>query len=81
MPGKKIFSLLGYGIPLMMIIMIPPVLQLYLVYMIIGMFGISGIFHNILPVIFENYRKKYAYDATKSILYSNLIEAVKSMDS
>lgn len=78
MPGKKIFSLLGYGIPLMMIIMIPPVLQLYLVYMIIGMFGISGIFHNILPVIFEKLQKKYVYNATKSILYSNLIEAVKS---
>lgn len=78
MPGKKIFSLLGYGIPLMMIIMIPPVLELYLVYMIIGMFGISGIFHNILPVIFEKLQKRYAYDASKSLLYSNLIEAVKS---
>lgn len=77
MPGKKIFSMIGYLVPLGMMLMIPPVLELYLVYMIIGMFGISGIFRNILPVLFGALQKKYAYDPIKSMLYTNLIDSVK----
>ena len=76
-PGKKVFSLIGFLVPLGMILMIPPVLELYLVYMIIGMFGISGIFHSILPSVFKKLQKKYRYDAVKSVLYTNLSTLVK----
>lgn len=76
-PGKKIFSLIGYFLPLGMILMIPPVLQLYLVYMIIAMFGISGIFHSVLPAIFKKLQRTYHYDAVKSMLYANLTTIVK----
>ena len=77
MPGKKVFSMVGYLVPLGMMLLIPPVLELYLVYMIIGMFGISGIFHNILPMVFGRQQRKYAYDPIRSMLYTNLIDAVK----
>lgn len=76
-PGKKIFSLVGYFLPLGMILIIPPVLPLYILYMVIAMFGISGIFHSILPMIFQKLQTRKRYDAVKSMLYANLVTLVK----
>ena len=76
-PGKKIFSLVGYFLPLGMILIIPPVLPLYILYMVIAMFGIIGIFHSILPMIFQKLQTRKRYDAVKSMLYANLVTLVK----
>lgn len=76
-PGKKIFSLVGYFLPLGMILIIPPVLLLYILYMVIAMFDISGIFHSILPMIFQKLQTRKRYDAVKSMLYANLVTLVK----
>lgn len=76
-PAKHVFSLIGYIVPLVMILIIPPVLQLYLLYMIIGTAGISGIFHSVLPRIFKKLQKKHALHSIQTILYSNLIYTVK----